>query len=213
MSQLEGVIRFNYELRAPAEEDRVPARVLQEMNAARQVLRRLGLIGRDAARYDGLGYGNLSVRAPGNGGFWITASQTGGLDVLGAEAVCRIDAWDVQRFRLVATGTVPPSSEAITHAMIYGSDVRAACVLHAHDRTIWRDADRLGLPATSAEAGYGSPAMAASVQTLLELHTARPLVFVTPGHEDGVFAIGPDVAAAAGALVSALVRAVVGPAA
>jgi ribulose-5-phosphate 4-epimerase/fuculose-1-phosphate aldolase len=208
VASVEGVIQFHYDLRLASAADHVPAPLLAELNAVRSVLRRLGLVGQRPGMYDGLGYGNLSLRS-GRASFWISASQTSGLDDLTAEQVCHVDGWDVQRFHLSAAGASPPSSEALTHAMLYDGDSGVRCVLHAHDAAIWAAADRIGLPATSADAGYGSPAMAQGVRTLLEQHAERPLVFVTPGHRDGVFAVGPDTASTTGALVGAMVRAMV----
>lgn len=213
MSSREGVIQYGFELRAPATSggaDEIAPPLLADLNAVRRVLRSLDLIGCCTQRYGGLGYGNLSVRAPaaeGRHAFWISASQTGSLDTLGGRDVCRVDEWDTRRFRLVATGWRAPSSEALTHAMIYDSDEGARWVLHAHDALIWAAARRLGVPATAADAGYGSPAMAAEVRLLLAQHAARPLIFVTPGHEDGVFAVGQDAADLVGALAAAFVAA------
>ena len=49
--------------------------------------------------------------------------------------------------------------------------------------------------------------MADAVAALLRTHRRRPLVFVTLGHEDGVFACGGSAEATGGALVAALARA------
>jgi ribulose-5-phosphate 4-epimerase/fuculose-1-phosphate aldolase len=209
----EGVIQFGLALSAPSSPDGADAiapQLLADMNAVRGVLRLLGLVGCSPDRYGGLGYGNLSVRAAANEhgrGFWITASQTGALEVLGPDDVCRIDGWDTSRFLLAATGRQAPSSEAITHAMIYDSDDSVRWVLHVHDAPTWSAARRLGLAATAADAGNGSPAMASEVRLLLAEHAVRPLIFVTPGHEDGVFAAGPDAAETAAALAGAFVAA------
>jgi hypothetical protein len=205
VAEKEGVIQFSYALAAPCGSDLVPAPLLCELNAVRDVLRDLRLVG--VAARSGVGYGNLSARLPAHAAFYITASQTAGAARLDAADICRIDEWDLDRFHVRATGVQPPSSEALTHAMIYAGDERTSRVLHAHSAAIWHAAERLGLPVTPRDAEYGSPAMARAVEALLEMHTRRPLVFVTPGHEDGVFAVGADAATAAAELVATLVRA------
>ena len=60
----------------------------------------------------------------------------------------------------MAQGPVKPSSEAMTHSMIYDQDVDAGCVLHAHSSVIWNHAAELGLPTTAANISYGTPQMA-----------------------------------------------------
>ena len=65
----------------------------------------------------------------------------------------------------------------------------------------------MGLAAIGADVGYGSTQMAEAVSALLRTHRTRPLVFVTLGHEDGVFACGGSAEATGGALVAALARA------
>jgi L-ribulose-5-phosphate 4-epimerase len=205
VARTEGVIQFRFDLEAPQGTDFMPPLLLGELNAVRDVLRDLRLVGVDART--GLGYGNLSARLPAHAAFYITASQTAGAARLYADDICRIDDWDPDLFHVRATGMRPPSSEALTHAMIYAGDERTSRVLHAHSAAIWHAAEGLGLPATPRGAGYGSPAMARAVQALLGLHTRRPLVFVTPGHEDGVFAVGADAAATVAELVATLVRA------
>jgi hypothetical protein len=208
MHESEGVIQFDFTLRPPQPGERAPHRLLAPLNGWRRTLRRLGLIGQDPARYGGLGFGNVSLRDPSDAtAFFISASQTGGLPHLEAEQMVRVSGWDFTTFSVVATGQVAPSSEALTHAMLYEADARIAWVIHGHSPMIWQHAASLGIPATAADAGYGSPAMAASVHKLLAQHRERPLIFVTPGHEDGVFAAGDDIAALGPALIGVLTRA------
>ncbi len=206
MRDAEGTIQFAYRLEsaggAPA-----GARLLGALLAWRSVLRRLQLLGQAPDRYDGFGYGNLSARATdATGEFIITASQTSGDDWLGADGLCRISSFDLERFRVTAQGARPPSSESLTHAMIYAADPAIAWVFHAHSPEIWRQARNLGLPATASGVAYGSPAMAAAVADLLATHRKRPLLFVTPGHLDGVFACGATADAAGKLLVEYLAR-------
>ena len=206
MAEAEGVIQFNCCLAAPNAE--LPDDLAQPLLAWRAVLRRLELIGQGDARYGGLGYGNISRRVPGPApGFVITASQTSGLADAGIEHLVWVKRWDLGRFQVEAEGALPPSSESLTHAMIYAGDPEVHWVLHGHCPDIWRNAEGLGLAAIGAEVGYGSPQMAEAVAALLRANSARPLVFVTLGHEDGVFACGGSAEATGGALVATLAQA------
>ncbi|NJN50465.1 MAG: hypothetical protein HC809_00365, partial [Gammaproteobacteria bacterium] len=58
----EGVIQFRYTLRAPGAADRIGSTVLATLEACRATLRNAGLIGRDANRYGGFAFGNVSAR-------------------------------------------------------------------------------------------------------------------------------------------------------
>lgn len=203
----EGTIQFAYGLGAPTDFELYEP-VFASLRAWRRVLHKLDLLGRDPTRYGGLGFGNLSVREPDHPArFIITASQTSGARDLYRSDLVRIMACSLERFWVEAEGSKPPSSETLSHAMIYAADPEIACVLHVHSPTLWQHAEALELPRTAADVPYGSAAMAAAVREMLGLHAARPLVFATHGHEDGVFACGVDPDVAGGALIAALARA------
>jgi hypothetical protein len=203
----EGAIRFAYGL-APLAGAALPDDLFGEMRAWRRMCRRLGLIGRDPRRYGGLGFGNLSVRDPADSTrFVITASQTGGARDLRAGDLVRIVECNLARFWVEARGRKPPSSETLTHAMVYAADAAVQWVFHVHSPDIWNATARFGLPCTPAAVPYGTRAMADAVATLLEAHAVRPLVFTTLGHEDGVFACGADARGTGLALVEQLVDA------
>lgn len=203
----EGTIRFAYGLEPP-EGPVAPAPVLQALRGWRSVLRRLGLVGQTPERYGGLGFGNLSGRDTGDPQqFVITASQTAGAPELEEGDLVRILHSSTSRFWVDALGHQPPSSETLTHAMIYEADPAIGWVLHGHSPDIWQRADELDLPATPESVAYGSADMVSAVAALLESHPERPLVFVTLGHEDGVFACGRTAAEAGGALAATLARA------
>jgi len=192
MTAEEGVIRFRYTLRPGVT---VPNTVFAPLAAWRTELKRLGVLGADPQRYEGLGFGNVSMRDPTRPQtFWITATQTGELERVEPRHMCRVVDWDLAEFRLTAEGELPPSSEALTHAAIYRADSQVACVLHGHDPDTWRRANELEMPTIARDVEYGTVAMAEAVERLLKTYPARPLVFATLGHEDGVFGVGatPD---------------------
>lgn len=202
----EGVIHFAYGLQPAAGPVADPDQY-HDLSGWRAVLRRLALLGQDPDRYDGLGFGNLSARDPQlPGQFLITASQSSGKPRLSDEHLVRILQSNTERFWVDAVGHQPPSSETLTHAMVYQADPTIRWILHGHSPDIWQRAGDLGLPATAADVGYGTPAMVNAVAGLLATHSQRPLVFVTLGHEDGVFACGPTAPSTGAALVETLAR-------
>ncbi len=179
-----------------------------ELQSWRSILHRLSLLGQSDDLYEGFAYGNLSMRRPDMGiSFLISATQTGGLEHTAPIDWVFIEHYDLATFKVVAVGQKPPSSESITHAMVYAADTNIAFVLHVHNHDIWRHAAALGLASTGLDTGYGSPALAHEVSRLLIDNPVRPLVFTTPGHEDGVFACGADLGETASALIRLLATA------
>ena len=209
LSDREGVIRFRLEFTKARPE---VADLLIELNAWRRILRMVGLVGQDPARYGGLGYGNLSLRLPsetraeGQPRFVITGSQTGRFTDLGPEDFAVVVAWDIDENLVVARGPIQPSSETMTHAAIYGADEGIRCVMHAHSPDIWGRAHELGIPTTSAAATYGTPAMAREVERVVHAAPTRRIV-VMEGHEDGVLAWGASVEATGITLLTTFVQA------
>jgi len=209
--EAEGVIKFDlqYRLAQP-----VAQHELKELNAWRSRLWQLRLIGQDPQRYDGYGYGNVSVRcgprdAPaGERAFLICGTQTGALPELDERHYTRVISYDAPANRVVAEGPVKPSSESLTHGILYDQDTRIQAVLHVHSADIWHAAGALGLPVTRTSVPYGTPAMAAEVQRLFrETDVLRQQIFSMGGHEDGIVAFGQTVAAAGDTLLAALAQA------
>lgn len=203
----EGVIQFAYSLNVP-DGPLADAKLFSQLKAWREILMRLGLVGQDPERYQGLGFGNLSARDPERPGeFVITASQTGAVVDLTQEELTRVVHCNLERFWVDAIGTQPPSSETLTHAMIYAADSRIQWVFHCHSPEIWQRTGDLALPATEADVRYGSPEMVGATARLLAAYHSRPLVFTTLGHTDGIFSCGPTARDTGGLLVSYLARA------
>lgn len=201
----EGVIRFACELAPPRAPP--PAGIARSLAAWHRILRSLHLLGRDARRYRGFAFGNLSLRH--GDGFYITASGTGGAQRLAAAHCVYVAECRPQRLHLRAEGELPPSSESLTHGAAYAADDAIGAVFHAHSPDIFRLAGQL--PHTAAAIEYGTPAMAHAVAALLGRHRQRPLAFATLGHEDGVFACAGSAAQAGAALVGALAEALALP--
>ena len=121
MTMQEGVVQFNLTF-LPA--DPLPAAMLGSLNAWRQILYRLGLIGQDPHRYGGLGFGNVSIRmeSGNNASFIISGTQTGGMDRLSPEHYTLVKTFDPATNSVVAEGVVRPSSESLTHGSLYRLD-------------------------------------------------------------------------------------------
>lgn len=199
MATREGVIKFELAFRpGPAP----TAAILAELEAWRRIFRQLGLLGQDPARYEGLGFGNLSRRAttvPPTNDFIISGTQTGGLERLTPAHYVTVTTCDPLRNRIEANGSVHPSSEALSHGVLYQADPRIGWVMHLHSPEIFAARARLGLPVTDPESPYGSPAMAAEIRRLCPL-AGWPGLLVMGGHEDGILAFG-GTAAETGALI------------
>lgn len=188
MNHQEGVIRFDLDFRpGPPPE----AELLLELEGWRTIFRRLGLLGCDPARYDGLGFGNLSRRAAGGAtdSFIISGTQTGHLERLGPEHYVTVLACEPAGNRVVARGPVKPSSEALSHAALYQADPTIAWVMHLHSPEIFAAGKQLGLTTTAPEATYGSPLLAAEIQRLAP-GAGRPGLLVMGGHQDGILVFG-----------------------
>jgi len=205
--QEEGVIKFDLQF-SPA--DAVAMNSLQELNRWRSILWRHRLIGQDPARYEGFGFGNVSQRIGpfdtecGKRAFVISGTQTGELEILDNNHYAIVNAWDTAHNRVIASGPVKPSSESLTHAMIYDLDDEVRAILHVHSPDIWKAAAERNIPLTDVSVEYGTPAMAQEVRRLFNETSVRQSgIFVMGGHEDGVVSFGHTVEQAAHVLLRA----------
>lgn len=200
----EGVSKFTLQF---VEQECIDDAMIREVEAWRQILWRLGLIGRSPERYDGAGYGNISVRISGDNftGFLVSGTQTGGLPTLSAKHYALVTDWDPAGNRVIARGLTRPSSEALTHGQLYGLDDAVQCVVHAHCPEIWLQADRLQLPCTDPAALYGTPEMAREVRRIFgDCRRSGQRLLVMGGHLDGVISFGENPAGAVGVMIEML---------
>jgi len=199
MTDTEGVIKYQLDFsRSPP----LTADV-RELNIWRSILHGLGLIGQNPARYQGYGFGNISCRDPRNAGqFIISASQTGAITRLTNQHYSLIESCDIDNNRVCASGVLPPSSEALTHAMVYQTLPSTQCVMHVHDPRLWRYGLDNGLPQTGADTEYGTLQMAREVYDLLANPKLRELgVLFMAGHEDGLLSFGDSIEQAGSRMV------------
>lgn len=182
--------------------------------AWREILSRTGLIGQEAGRYGGYGYGNLSARvgAPSAGrgrrAFLITGTQTSGKPAVGLGDLCVVESWDRQANRVSSRGVVLPSSESMTHGAVYDLGPHIRFVFHGHSPVLWRRAEALRLPVSASRIAYGTPEMAREVERLYRTSTLPELqILAMGGHEDGIVVFGRTAEEAGQVLLRHLARA------
>jgi ribulose-5-phosphate 4-epimerase/fuculose-1-phosphate aldolase len=209
MATKEGVIKFAMDYTvAPA----LPEAMLHELNAWRKMMYLTELIGQTPDRYGGYGFGNISCRveypcASGQPPFAITGTQTGGAADLTVDDYVVVTACYPDANRLVAEGPVKPSSESLTHGVLYALDDQIRWVMHAHSPHMWRHATELGLPMTG-DVPYGTPEMAAEVARLYrESDMVQKKIFGMAGHEDGIVTFGATAEEAGFVMLRYLARA------
>lgn len=199
----EGVIKFRLDHEAGTAP---PGRLTASLRGWFRILRKLELVGRRPDRYLGYAYGNLSRRT--DDGLLVTCTQTSGLDALDEEHFTRVTEWDLAANRLRSTGPCRPSSETLTHAMIYEAVAQARWVFHAHAPEIWERSGELEIPVTDPRAEYGTPEMARAVaETLKAMGHPASGVLSMGGHEDGIVAWGTSAEEAGCGLLDALAKA------
>lgn len=181
-----GAVKFSYE---SAGGELAPFPGFEELNAIRQELRRLGLLGVDES---GLGFGNVSLREGATDSFYITGSGTGVLPALVLGNYAKVTAWDFERNWLRYEGRAIASAESLTHAAVYSMGAEARVVVHGHNRDLWRSLLERG-PATASSVTYGTPKMAREVQRLFrETDVRTRKIFAMTGHADGIIAFGEN---------------------
>lgn len=203
----EGITKFDLAFTPSAP---LPAGRLRAAIVWRNILWRLGLVGQDPTRYGGVGYGNVSQRLgkAREPCFAITGTQTGALPGIGADHFGIVTACDLRTNRVHAEGPIAPSSESLTHAMLYRIDASVRYVFHVHSPEIWRARTALKLPATATAIPYGTAAMGAEVRRLkCSGAFVRRRIVVMTGHEDGVIAFGRSADQAGTVLLRTLVKA------
>lgn len=208
----EGIIKFKVKFKPTPP---LPEKEVQDLNAWREMMHSLQLIGQDKRLPGYVGYGNISKRLPPFDSpppdirFLITGTQTGGIAHLTAEHYATILACYPEENHLEAEGPILPSSETLTHGSVYALAPDVRWVLHAHSPHIWQHAHRLGLPITHPNVPYGTAEMAQEVVRLFqETDVGRQRIFSMGGHEDGVVSFGATAEEAAAVMVRVLGRAV-----
>ena len=192
----DGVIKYTIEHQTATTP---PFSGYEALEALRSRLFILGLIGEK----EGIGYGNLSMRHEGGRSFFITATQTGKNQTLSPEYYTYISNYDFSTFKVISQGSHKPSSEALSHAMIYAIDDRIAVVIHIHALALWKYMKTKQYLATTAE--YGTAAMVEEIEGLYnDLDPMKNNAFVMKGHEEGIMTFGRSVEEAESALYTVM---------
>jgi methylthioribose-1-phosphate isomerase len=192
----EGVIKFDCRwYRAPA----LDARVLDKLISYRQRIHAINLIG---VYPDGVGFGNISVRA--DEGFIISGTQTGHIANIAPEHFCIVEKYNINENWVDCSGPIKASSESLTHAVIYEIFPEANAVIHVHHAAAWRRLQNK-FPTSGASVPYGTPAMAAEVRRLAkQSDLPQRQVLIMAGHEDGIISFGEDLEQAWTRLIAAM---------
>ncbi len=214
MIQEEGVTKFeaDHDPRAIAEAHLGDAAC--QLIAWREIMALTGLVGQDPGRYEGAGYGNVSVRVGprtagiGRRSFLITGTQTSGKRCIGPDDFALVERYDLTRNWVKSHGQTPPSSESMTHGATYDLGPHIRAVLHAHTPILWRRARDLRVPTTGPTVAYGTPEMAFEVQRLYRQGIlAERRILAMGGHEDGILVFGRSPEDAGQVLLTWLARA------
>lgn len=169
-----------------------------ELNHYRRRLIDLAVVGIDAS---GIGFGNLSVRVGLTSEFYITGTGTGGLSALTPTDFSKVVAYDFAKNWLRCEGTRLASSESLTHAAVYESDLTVRAVIHCHDEKLW-GALLHSAPATPGNADYGTPEMAYAVKDLLAIPDKfERRIIVMTAHRGGLITFGENPAKAFSVLI------------
>jgi len=191
MAEQEGVIKYCLNFKPEGAE--CSSHDLFLLNECRSILKSRHLIGQDPERYDSYSYGNISIRCSERHGFVISGTQTGKQNVLSGDHIAYVSEIDAPANTLSAIGNIEPSSEAMTHGVLYQVSDEINAVIHVHSPDIWRNCDALGLPATERDIPYGTPQMANAVTGIslsLLKSNCLPIIFAMKGHEDGIVSVG-----------------------
>lgn len=154
---------------------------------------------------NGIGYGNISLRsniitnknsntaeviadAPSN--FVISATATGGARELELDGYCLVTKIDMENNMVWSTGSLPASSETITHAAIYQSSQEVNCVVHIHNRKLYdellKQQNSLQTPKNIA---YGTVEMAYSIMEIAKKYPLEACIAMA-GHNEGIIIYG-----------------------
>ncbi|MFM9948205.1 MAG: class II aldolase/adducin family protein [Saprospiraceae bacterium] len=176
----------------------LPDKEIAELNHWRSELFDRGLIG---VYENGIGFGNISQRLNAGSQFIISGTATGGIPRLNGAHYAIVRQADLAGNALHCEGPVIASSESMSHAVIYREFPEINGVIHIHHLKLWQSLLH-SVPTTPLSATYGTPEMAWSIVALLKATALQELrIFVMEGHEEGIFAFGETLEAAAAVIL------------
>jgi len=182
----EGYIKF--QCNWANEEIQIPKEIFLSLEKERSRLYKLGLIGMYP---DGIGFGNISVRAEGCT-FLITGSATGQFNTLNQSHYSLVSAYHFAGNSISCKGLTKASAESLTHAAVFEALPKVGAVVHVHCLWLWEKLLN-DYPTTSEEIEYGTPEMALAVQNLAtEMGMSDEKIIIMGGHREGILVFGKD---------------------
>ena len=163
------------------------------INSCREKLFEMGLIG---AYPDGIGFGNLSIRYNRNE-FIISGSATGNFKNLSKEHFSLVKDYDILKNSIRCEGLTKASSESLSHAAIYESNMDVNAVIHIHHKDMW-DKYLNDLPTTDKKAEFGTPEIALEIQKLANQDSG---IIIMGGHTEGIISYGKSIDKAEGIIL------------
>ncbi len=176
----EGYIKFNLNWKQKSFE--FSDQYFLYINSFRQKLFEISLIG---AYSNGIGFGNLSIRNKLNS-FIISGSATGNFAQLYEEHYALVQEFNIIKNSISCLGLTKASSESLSHAAIYESNVNINAVIHIHHKGMWKK-HLNDLPTTSKNAEFGTPEIALEIQKLANKKSG---IIIMGGHPEGIISYG-----------------------
>ena len=152
------------------------------INSCREKLFKMNLIG---AYPNGIGFGNLSIRYKKNE-FIISGSATGNFKHLSKEHYSLVKDYAISKNSIHCEGLTKASSESLSHAAIYESNLNVAGIIHIHNKDMWNKY-LYELPTTDTRAEFGTPEIAAEIQRLANHDSG---MIIMGGHPEGIISYG-----------------------
>jgi ribulose-5-phosphate 4-epimerase/fuculose-1-phosphate aldolase len=203
MSEREGVIKYTLDfVNTKLDSQNLPSylsdhhisQFMLQLNKARKLCVDNAMLGQDSNRYQGMGFGNISIRLK-DATFLVSGTQTGHISLLKLSDCAWVTSVSHDSNHLAAQGEIKPSSESLTHGVIYQALPWVNAVIHVHCPHIWSHSSILDMPEINSDVPYGTAEMAMAVSKLCHHHflsapetLINAYAFVMKGHEDGVVA-------------------------
>ncbi len=184
----DGVIKFNYTCQDKDFE--IKPRFYKKINHYRMLIKAQGYIGQ---YNDGICFGNLSIRRGKSRHFIITASDTGKILNTLPQHYVEIINCDVINNLCCYKGSALPSSEALSHFILYNFSQEINAVIHIHNKALWEKL-LYKVPTSSPDVEYGTREMVQEIIRLLEYtDLSKEKILVMGGHEDGIICFGETI--------------------
>jgi len=182
---VEGVIKFDF--KCLDDSFIIKPRFYQKVDKYRQLLKLHDYIGQYP---NGISYGNISMRRGKSKHFIISASDTGKIIDTTAVHYVEIIHCDISENTCYYKGAGLPSSEALSHFILYNYSPEINAVIHLHNKELWKKL-LYKVPTSSPEVEYGTQEMVEEIRRLLErTDLMKEKILVMGGHEDGIICFG-----------------------